>query len=469
MSFTGDKKRLESFLFFLGLSIFCFGNVNALAIETLSLDQVVEMAVERSPELQQAQQDIVSAQSDLKQAKAGRWAQADVIGIVGPAQDAKKPIVVFSSQSGSSGVWTGSLQDRDENGINIFGKLEFFIVQPIFTFGKISNRKDAAESGVEAERAAKEKKRGEVIFNVKQLYYAVVVAKQGKDSAEDADHFVKDARKRIQRLIELGSTNVDETDIYRLEAFEADIAQFKAKADSGYDVAYQALKRTIGYPQSGDFQLDIAELPKQSHPLGDQNEYIKLALERRPEFKQLNSGIAARKSLLEGAKADLYPSFFAAAMGSFAGAPGREKMDISYFPDEFNHVQAGVVLGSEWHFDFGIGWGKVDKAKAEYQKLIYTKDYAERNIPLEVIKYYQDAREAEKTYEATGKGAKAARKWIVSAFTNFDMGVGTAKDMLQAIERYGKNQGDYLVSLYNYNVAIAGLSYATGEYTKTAP
>jgi outer membrane protein len=288
---------------------------------------------------------------------------------------------------------------------------------------------------------------------------------QGKDSAEDADRFVRDARKRINHLLDLRSTSVEETDIFRLEAFETRIVQFKAKADSGYQLAYQALKRTIGYPPDQDFQLDARELPREGYQLRTQDEYVRLALQRRPEFQQLNKGIEARKSLVQAARADLYPSVFLAAVGSFAGAPDREKLNISYFDDNFNHSKVGVIMGANWHFDFGIGLARVDKAQAEYNKLIYSKEFAERNIPLEVIKYYQDAVEAQKSYMAFEKGAKAARKWIVSAFGSFDMGVGTAKDMFEAIERYGKNQGDFLVSLYNYHSALAGLSYATGEYT----
>jgi outer membrane protein len=161
--------------------------------------------------------------------------------------------------------------------------------------------------------------------------------------------------------------------------------------------------------------------------------------------------------------ADLYPSLFLGAIGSLAGAPGRERMSISYFRDDFNHAQGGFFLGANWHFDFGIGRGKVSKAKAEHQKLLHTKEYAERNIPLEVAKYYQDATEYQKSFQAFEKGMIAARKWIVSAFANFDIGTGTAKDMFDAIDRYGKNRGEYLLSLFNYHVALAKLSYAIGE------
>jgi outer membrane protein len=429
----------------------------------LGLDQLMEMALENSPELQEAEQSVAVAKADLSQAKAGQWAQMDVIGMVGPTWDAKTPYVAVGTNA-VNGVYTGSIVDRDENSIGVFGRLDLIVTQPLFTFGKISHRQDAAAYGVDVKRSARDKKRGDVILKVKEYYFGLVVAQQGLKAADDTDAFIQDAHKRIQRLLDLRSTNVQEADLYRLAAFEADVKQFKAKAESGARVAYLALKQTVGYPANQDFRLDARELPKDTRALGNQEEYIQTALARRPELEQLQKGIAAQRSMVEAAKADLYPSFFAAGIGSFAGAPGREHFDNTYFRDEFNHVEGGVVLGAQWHFDLGIGQAKVSKAKAEHQKLVHTKDYAERNIPVEVTKYYQDAMQAETSFKAYEKAAVGARKWIVTAFTNFDMGVGTARDMFDAIDRYGKNQGEYLVNLYNYHVALANLSHAVAEY-----
>jgi outer membrane protein len=60
------------------------------------------------------------------------------------------------------------------------------------------------------------------------------------------------------------------------------------------------------------------------------------------------------------------------------------------------------------------------------------------------------------------KGATASRKWVVAALTSFDMGVGTADDMLRGIEKYGENQGKYLEALFNYNLSLAQLEYSVG-------
>ena len=442
----------------------------------VSLDDAIGMALERSPELRGADQDIASAKADLDQAKGGRWAQLDVVGITGPVQDADLPIVrtnaarVNRGPAGSNnGAYPGKLVDQDHESIGIFGRLELALVQPLFTFGKISNSIKAAAKGLEAQRAAKDKKRNELVRTVKEMYFGLLVAQQGQDAAKDAEDFNKDAKRRIERLLQLNAKNVDQNDLYRIESLEGEIQAFKAKAESGAKTAYMALKQTIGYPAGQEFKLDLKELPKDTRALASKEEHVRLALDHRPEFEQLRHGIEAQKSMVKAARADLYPSIFAAGYGSFAGAPGRDRMDISYFPDDFNHAQAGAVLGGHWHFDFGITRAKVRKEEAGYKKLQASQERAEQNIPIEVAKYYDEVIENQASYQAYEKAAVAARKWIVTSFSNFDLGVGSARDMYDAIDRYGKNQGEYLLTLYNYHVALANLSYAVGEATSAKP
>ncbi len=455
------------FLMVLGLAFSQWGKAMAQERITLNLDQLIQMALDKSPEMGQAQQDLVMAESDLEQAKAARWPQLDALAIGGVVDAADRPIVVVSPRPGPGDRYLrGRIEnpDWDPGDLGPFGRLEITLVQPLYTFGKISHRIDAALRGVNVQKAAKDKTRGEVILRVKELYFALLLAQQGKEAASDVESFVDDARKRIQRLISLGSTSVDESDLYRLEAYAAEAKRFKAKAESGSRLAYLALKQAIGFPVEKDFQLDVKELPKDARALGDQRDYIEKALRHRPELEQIENGLEAKKSLVEAAKADMYPSIFLAGIASLAGAPNREHMDVSYIGDDFNHANGGVVLGAKWHFDFGIQQAKVSKARAEYEKLLHTREYAMRKIPLQVTKYYQEAMEHLNAFKASEEAAVASRKWVVVAFANFDMGVGQARDIFFAVERYGKNQGDYLLSLLNYHLALSRLSNAVAEY-----
>jgi outer membrane protein len=442
-------------------------NVMAQSPAVMSLEQLIQMALETSPELRQADQDIVVAESDLQQAEAARWAQLDTVALGGVVNAADRPIAVISPRPGPGDRYLrGHLEksDDDPGSLGPFGRLDMTIIQPLYTFGKISHRKDAAFQGVGVKKVAKEKVRGELILKVKELYFAMLLAQQGKEAAADVESFVEDARGRIRRLLSLGSTSVDESDLYRVEAYGAEAQRFKAKAESGSNLAYLAMKRVVGFPPNQEFQLNIKGLPKDMRALGDQQSYMDQALRQRPEFDQIDRGLDARKSLVEAAKADMYPSIFLAGVASFAGAPNREHIDVPYMNDDFNHARAGAVLGAKWHFDLGILDAKVSKAQAEYQRLLHTRDFATRNIPIEVAKYYQEVVENKAAAEASEKAATASRKWIVVAFANFDMGVGQARDIFFAVERYGKNQGDFLASLLNYHLAMARLSYAIGEY-----
>ena len=444
-------------VFFITLS--CVAS-QAAEQRVLSLEQLIEMALETSPELKMAEQDILAAKGDYKQAKGGQLPQFDFVAIGGPVNAAQVPTVAVIHN-------TGYLVPHDEPGIGVFGSLDVTVTQPLYTFGKISNRKDAAALGVEAQSAAREKKRNEVVLYVKELYYAYLIAAQGKSAAREADDYINDAGKRIRRLMELKAKNVDPSDLYRLDAFSAEVRAFAAKADSGANTSYAALKAAIGLPENGDFRLAVTELPKNPENLGSQEEYVQRALASRPEITQVKKGAEAKGKLVNAAEADLYPTFFASTVASVAGAPGRQTFDNTYIIDEFNHTWGGLIAGAEWHLDFGIGKGKLDRARAEYQKMRNTQELAEKNIPLEVVKYYQDTVEAQKSYAAYEQAAIGSRRWVVTAFSNFDLGIGTARDMFDAIDRYGKNQGEYLRALYNYRVGLARLDYATGQTTVT--
>jgi outer membrane protein TolC len=423
----------------------------------LSLHQLIEMAITKSPEMGETLSEISANQSDLEQVKAAYYPQLESMAMVGPVGDAKRPVVRGTR-----------IVDPSPDTIGAFGRIDFSVAQPLYTFGKLSNRKEAATRGVRAKTLKLEEKKNEIILRVKELYYGLILARAGVDAANDADSFFEDARRRMNRLLELGSTNVSESDLYRVDAYRANTIRFQAEAEKGVKVAYFALKSLVDLPPDTEFEPAEKVLSMKEEGLADLEDYIRRAYGDRPEFKQLDEALAAQKFQIEAAQGDRYPSFFVALEGSLAGAPGREILHNAYIPDEFNHADIGIIAGIKWNFDFGISKAKVDKEKAEYERLHYTKAFAKLNIPIQVAKSYQEVKEWKVAVEAYQQAAVASRKWVVTALTNFDMGVGPADDLLRAIEKYGENQGKYLESLFNYNVSLAQLEYSVGGHSSVS-
>jgi len=420
-----------------------------------SLSQLIDMAIANSPQMRETLSDVAVAESDLDQAKAAYYPQMDGTILVGPVKDAKEPGIrnnrIEDPSPGTSLSTTG-----------IFGKFDLTVSQPLYTFGKISNRNTAAGWGLQAARVSVKQSQNEIVLQVSRLYYALVLSRGGIEAADEAEGFFSDLRSLITRLLDLDSPNVEETDIYRIDAYQADTRRSRAEAEKGQQVATFALKYMIGISPESPLDVKVKNLSVNENQLPDIEYYIRSALSGRPEMQQLDAALSAKKYLLAAAKSDRYPSFFMAFQGSVAGAPGRDELDNPYILDEFNHAYAGIVLGMQWHYDFGILAGRVGQSLAEYNKLLYSKKNAEMNIPIQVASVYHEVQEWKKAANLYEAGSIAARKWVVAALSDFQMGIGKADDILKAIEKYGDNQGKYLEALFNYHVSLAELNYATG-------
>lgn len=420
--------------------------------QILSLEQLIRMAISRSPEIAEVQSQIAVSRSELAQVDAAYYPQLESNTLVGPDRNGRRPAVIGSRITDPSA----------DLSIGVFGSTDLAVTQPLYTFGKLSNRREAAAKGVAAKEFSLTQKENETALRVKELYFGLVLARAGIESAKDGMAYFEEARSRIKRLLDVGSPNVLESDLYKIDAYTADTLRSRAEAEKGAAIAYFALKSLIRLPPGREFEPAEKMLSLGEEKLAEIDVYVRKALAERPELRQLDQAAAAQKSSVEAARSDLYPTFFSALAGSFAGAPGSETLHNAYIPDPLNHAYVGVAGGMNWHFDFGITKARIEKEKAEYERLLHTKAYGEMNIPIEVVNRYQEVLEWKAAVDAYEEGAASSRKWIVAALTNFDAGLGTADDMLRGMEKYGQNQGKYLEALFTYRMSLARLEYATG-------
>ncbi len=419
----------------------------------LDLRQLIARAIAQSPEMGKAESDLLEARSSLDQIEAAYYPQLDSTVVVGPARDAKAPIIVDNRiHDPSPGLNFSS--------IGIFGRLDFTITQPVYTFGKLSNNKKAAKYGVAAKKIETDNVKNDITLRVTQLYYGFTLAQSEIDAVNDADSFFNEERDRFQRLLQAGSPNVSESDLYMVDAYRAGILQSRIQAQKGIKFTNYALRAMLNIPS--DESLEIISSPLEMSEKEDLDTLVQQALANRPEIKQLREALKAREYQTAAAESDLYPSIFLALEGRFAGAPGREHFTNQYINDEFNHADIGMVAGLNWQFDFGIKKARVSEARAQYQQMLYTRRKAEKYIPVQVAKGYEDIVEWKKSAEIYQNATAASRKWVVAAIADFDMGIGTAENLLRAVEKYGDNQGKYVEALLNYHLAAAALHYATG-------
>lgn len=422
--------------------------------EPMGMDDCIRLALKSAPERGQAKADIELAESKLEEAKSYRFPQIDVVALFGPTRNAQRSDL--DPQVNTDKKFT--LKD-----ITWFASTDVTLIQPLYTFGKISENMKAATHGIEVAKARREQTDDEIVLKVREYYNGLLLAREMKELVLDVREDLDKARKNARKLIDKGSNSVDENDLFKLNAFDGQAAKYLEEALKGEKLALAALKSRMGLPANAPLEIRDQRLTMPESATPEFETYVENARNRRPEFKQIAEGLKARAALVEAAKANYYPDIFLGGLVSWAYAGDRDNIKNPYITDRFRHTAGGLALGARWKLDFGITSAKVSAERAQYNRLLYTREFADANIPLQVKKYYLDLREAENSVAATKSAYTNAKKWAVSALANFDFGVGPAKDVFDALQAYATMRADYFKSIYNYRMALANLDYATSE------
>ncbi len=418
----------------------------------VGVDEAISRALTRAPELGESQADIDLAETKLKEAGGYRFPQIDFLALTGPAPQADKRD--FGKADTGYGL----------SHLTWFASGDVLITQPLYTFGKISESMKAAGFAIEVDRSRKEQRRNEIAQKVREYYYGLLLAREMKGLVEEIQGYLDSARKSTRKLLDEGSPNVDESDLYKLDAFTGEAAKFLNEAERGEQLALAALRARLGLSPVADLDISDEHLLLDDVAVRDLSVYLADAENRRPEYRQLREGIRARAALVEAAQAKFYPDIFLGAFYSAAYSPGRDKINNPYVVDTlFRHNWGGVALGVKWHLDFGITAAKVAAEQAQYQRLLMTQEYASINIPLQVRKYQLELVEAQKSAENMKIAWTNARKWTVTAVANFDFGIGPARDIFEGLQNYARMKGAYYQSIYNFQVAQANLLLATAQ------
>jgi outer membrane protein len=420
----------------------------------LNVDECVRLALKAAPELGEAQADIELTTSKLDEAKSYRYPQLEVTSLFGPAPQAQRQdispfIATDKSTTLSHLTW--------------FTSADATIIQPLYTFGKISENMKAATHGIEVDRSRKQQRSNEIALKVHEYYYGLLLAREMKELVLEVQEGLTKASEKAKKLLDQGSDSVDELDIYKLDAFSGEVLKYREEAEKSEKLALAALKSRIGLPFDTPLEIRTQRLVMVEISTPDFEVFVDTARVKRPEFRQISEGLKARSALVEASKANYYPDIFLGGLFSWAYAENRDRINNPYINDQFKHLNAGVALGVRWKLDFGITDAKVSAERAQYNRLLSTKEFADTNIPLQIKKYYLELKEAERSAAATKEAYTNSKKWAVTALANFDFGVGPAKEIFEAFQAYARMRAAYFQSLYNYRISWANLNYATGE------
>ena len=412
-----------------------------------SLRDLLDLALERNAGLAEGRWRVKGAAARLKEARAAsllpRFRLESVSGFVPDATGNALEVV-----SDTTGL----------RPLGLFNQTQLEFAQPLYTFGYLSQLRKAAAAGVEVEEASLEERRLDVAFEIKELYYALLLAQDLGDLARRLSEELEEKR---------GEVNEDDPAVplsapYRLDLTLLELRQRRQQIDDEVSLAREALAWKAGLPEGDSLELEATFLEAEEAQVPPLDSLLETALVKRPEWQQLVSGIRAKKALRRASRSAFYPQVFLGGGVRFARAPNRTDQHNPFVKDDFNYFNGGFFLGLRQSFEWGMLSADEDKARAELFELRAREPAAARGLRLDVRRAYGEFEQASSGMEAALEARQLTRTWLGLAREEYDFDPGEAKELISAFEAFATAEQAYFQSIFGYNISLAALERAVG-------
>jgi outer membrane protein TolC len=411
-----------------------------------ALEELVTLALERHAEVAQARWRVEGAVARLRQARAARIL----------------PRLRLESQSGLVPEAKGDIFNPPGDTVGVrplgpFNRTELEFAQPLYTFGWGPNLLKAAENGLVAEEEALGQTRLEVAFEIKKLYYGLLLAQDLLGLVQRLSDTLQEKRSEVE-----GDEALPLSSRYQLELALLELERREREATDQLELARRALAWSAGLPAESTLELDAEWLAAAEAQVPSLEELTARVLVQRPDWRRLQAGLAARKSLHQAAQSAYYPQVFLAGGLRYAVAPGRTDQHNPFVKDEFNFFNGAVFLGVRQSLEWGLLGAEADKARAEYRELKAKEQGAAEGIRLELRRAYLDFQRAQADLEAAEKERQLARQWLKQAQDEYEFDPGEIKELVTAFETWARLEQAHYQSIYDFNLRLARLEQVAG-------
>lgn len=431
--------------------------------ETIDLDRAIELALSTDPRIEEKVAFAKKAQAMLDEANQSGGVRVGLTSFLALTTGVKGGFY-----DGKQNTCSSNCEPRDdayklEDGLSAWAYLQATIIKPLTTFGLLENYQKAAEQNILV-------KNEDITLQKSDIRLDVIKAYNGYLTARDARYLMESSLKQVNAALDLVNEWLEEdkgtvklSDQYALESGVALIERFAAQASGLESIALAGLSVLTGIPAE---EIEVADkrLRPTEKPLDELEDYVADALANRPEFKQLKAGLAARRALVEAQKAENKPIVFVGVAGSLSISPDRYRLDNPHIYDPFNHAAASPMIGMNWDWEGGASDARVEQSKQELNALISKASFAQKGVPFQVAEQYYTVDSQFKEMNAMKRAAKSARRWMISAYTDFEAGLEEADKILTALQVYVLAYSDYLKIVNDYNNSVSKLYSVTGNY-----
>ncbi len=430
--------------------------------ETVNLEQAVEMSLAADPRIKEREQVVEAARGMLQEVQGNAGWRVSANAFVGLAPEVEGGFYRNGARSCTAPCTPRSDGDKID-GLSDWTHLDFALIKPLYTFGKIERYGEAARGNIDVKQGELKQTRTDTVYDTKRAYFGYLTARDIRVFLEDMQLRLNQAIGSVERNLKEENGESRQSDLYALQTAKGMLAKYVYQAGAIEKISLDGLKVLTGAGLKAELKVTDERIEPVSFPQVELAEFQSRALQDRPEMQQLEAGLRARRALLAAKKADRMPDVYAGVIGQVNYASRRDRLDNPYVNDPFNGAGLTPVVGVKWDSVFGAASARVNQAQAELEALNHKKAFAVEGIPYEVGEAYVNARANFDAQLALADGAAAARRWMVASLADFSAGIETADKLADAMKNYALTQTEYLRTINDYNMDVAQLARLTGE------
>jgi len=421
----------------------------------LSLVEAIDTAMEHSPYLRAAKIDVDVAATHIREARGHMFPKITLSEMVTRTDHVSWTLFQkFGQERFDQQMFQEFLDPHLINNptpsTNFQSKLQ--VEQALYSGGRLTAAREQARLGKEAQEAALERVRQEVVFDVVRSYYGVILAQRGLHVAKQAVKTLEAHAKTAQDLYAAGV--VVRSDVLSANVHLAKTQETQIVAENQVKLAKAALNHYMGVDQGREFsiQADLAYVPL-FHGLAD---LIKTAIKDRPDLQQVIFGTEATRKGIDFARAGRRPT-----AGLMASYEFDDRGLGNLFEDGNSYYLAAMA---NWTlFDGFITRAQIERATLATSKMEAQQERLRDGIELQVRQAYLSLEQARERIGVTTQAVDQAEESQRIIHNRYKAGVTTIVEVLDADTALLAAQLAALQARYDHNLAQVELDFALGR------
>ncbi len=341
----------------------------------------------------------------------------------------------------------------------IFGRVDGKLTMPLFTFGKLTDGKRAADAGARAAEALAEASAHGAALDAAKAFFAAKLGRELQVMLDEGRKYVDDELEREEALLATGSGEVTEADYRRVLTLRAEIDARRSEARKVEELGLAGVHYVLG---DAEVELDPAPLRALAFELPPVDQVRRAAL-ARPEQRAASAGAEAAAWLADVERDKWWPDLVLIASGTLAGSTSVDHPQNAFMTDPYN-IRSGVLgVVLRWAPEPFLRLPKIDQAEAERAKAEATLQMARVGLAAEAEKTRAEARDARDQMAAGRAGQKQARAWLAAVLQSEAAGLVEPKDLADALLQYFQMRARTIQATFEWNVKVLTLQQAIGQ------